>query len=200
MNIIRKLRRIFKKILMHRLFWGKNRFHKIGENCSLSTDISYSNGSNIYIDNHVSIGRRGNLMATNATITIKEHVVSSDGLTIVTGDHERKIGYFCSEIDETIKSKDSGLDQPVVINEDVWIGINVTILKGITIGRGATLCAGAVITKDVPPYSICGGVPAKFIKFYWDIDKILKHEELLYPVNKRYSKEELKKIFDTYNI
>lgn len=63
----------------------------------------------------------------------------------------------------------------------VWIGCNVTLLVGVTIGRGSTVGAGAVVSKSMPSYCICGGVPAKFIKLYWTIDQILEHETKLYP-------------------
>ena len=55
-------------------------------------------------------------------------------------------------------------DQPVVIEDDVWVGANVTILKGVTIGHGSVVAAGAVVTKSCPPYSIIGGVPAKILR------------------------------------
>ena len=78
--------------------------------------------------------------------------------------------------DITEANKPKGDDQDVVVEEDVWIGSNVTLLAGVTIGRDSTIAVGAVVAKSVPPYSICGGVPAKFIKFYWMIDQILEHE------------------------
>lgn len=53
---------------------------------------------------------------------------------------------------------------PIVIEEDVWIGANATILKGVTIGRGSVVAAGAVVTKDVSAYTIVGGNPARVIK------------------------------------
>lgn len=52
----------------------------------------------------------------------------------------------------------------IVIGDDVWIGVNVTILSGVKIGQGAIIAAGSVVTKDVEPYSIYGGVPARLIK------------------------------------
>jgi len=53
--------------------------------------------------------------------------------------------------------------RPVVIEDDVWIGAKASILPGVTVGRGSIVGAGAVVTKDVPPFSIAGGVPAKVI-------------------------------------
>ena len=53
---------------------------------------------------------------------------------------------------------------PVIINHDVWIGANATILGGVIIGECSVVAAGAVVNKDVPPYSVVGGVPAKVIK------------------------------------
>jgi maltose O-acetyltransferase len=54
---------------------------------------------------------------------------------------------------------------PVRIEDDVWIGARAIILPGLTIGRGAIIAAGAVVTKNVPPYAICAGNPARIIKF-----------------------------------
>ena len=70
-------------------------------------------------------------------------------------------------------------DAPVVIEDDVWCGANVTILKGVTIGRGSVVAAGAIVTKSFPPYSIIGGVPAKLIKMRFSPEEIERHEALL---------------------
>lgn len=61
---------------------------------------------------------------------------------------------------------------PTVIGNDVWIGENVFFSGGLTIGDGAVVLAGAVVTKDVPPYAIVGGVPAKVLRFRYDEDTI----------------------------
>ena len=67
----------------------------------------------------------------------------------------------------------------LVIEDDVWCGANVTILKGVTIGRGSVVAAGAIVTKSFPPYSIIGGVPAKLIKMRFSPEEIERHEALL---------------------
>lgn len=78
-------------------------------------------------------------------------------------------------------------NEPVIIGNDVWIGANVIILPGVTIGDGAILAAGAVITKNVEPYAVVGGVPAKIIRFRFDeevIQKFLKIKWWDWPIEK----------------
>ena len=84
-------------------------------------------------------------------------------------------------------------DAPVTIEDDVWAGCNVTILKGVTIGRGSVIAAGAVVTKSCPPYSKIGGVPAKILKFRFTVDEVIEHEKALYPKSQRLSREMLER-------
>lgn len=62
--------------------------------------------------------------------------------------------------------------KPVEIGNDVWIGARATILDGVKIGDGAIIATGAVVTKEVPPYAIVGGVPAKVIKYRFSESRI----------------------------
>lgn len=81
------------------------------------------------------------------------------------GNHYENADYENSEIRNNKK---------VVIGNDVWIGANVCIMPGVCIGDGAILAAGAVVTKDVEPYAIVGGVPAKVIKYRFSPEQIAK--------------------------
>lgn len=67
-----------------------------------------------------------------------------------------------------VASRDMMAEKLVVIGNDVWVGLNAVIMDGVKIGDGAVVAAGAVVTKDVPPYAIVGGVPAKVIKYRFD--------------------------------
>ena len=73
-------------------------------------------------------------------------------------------------------------DQNVMIEDDVWVGARSIILKGVTIGRGSVIAAGSVVNKDVPRYSIVGGVPAKVMRYRWNSETIKQHEKILYSI------------------
>ena len=170
---------------------NRRKFGFIANNVILSPPFS-GHTRNIYIYDKVCIGPHAHLSTPNAKIVFKGYTSVAEHLTIHTGNHARVLGRFVSDI--TDKDKPQGYDHDVIIEKDVWIGSNVTILEGVTIGRGATIAAGAVINKDIPPYCIAGGIPARPLKFYWTIEQIIEHETMLYPENERYSREELEQI------
>lgn len=105
-------------------------------------------------------------------VSINEYCFFDGYGEITIGDWTR-IAHNCSFI-----SEDHGFDQtdipncyqkkktaPIVIGNDVWIGCGVRILKGVNIGDGAVIGAGSVVAKDIPPYAVAFGVPAKVIRF-----------------------------------
>lgn len=74
--------------------------------------------------------------------------------------------------------KYSDEDVRIIVGNDVWIGLGAIVMNGVKIGDGATIGAGAVVTKDVPPYAIVGGVPAKVIKYKYSPEVIDRLEEI----------------------
>lgn len=182
--------------LFRRYLIRKSQFGAFGKDARITPPCSLSGSKNIYFGEGCVIDANSLLYATNAKIIFKKHVVSAEGLHIVTGAHERRIGRFCATITEEEKDHSKKLDADVVIEEDVWFGLNVLVMPGVVIGRGATVGAGSVVTKSIPPYCVAAGIPAKPIKFYWTIDEIIEHEAMLYPQNERYTQEELKEIMN----
>ena len=174
-----------------------NRFGYLSPTAKIAAPINIENHRNVYIKEEASIGSHSTILAKNARFIMKRWSVSAGNLTVVTGNHARIIGRFLLSIKE--HEKPEGLDKDVIVNEDVWMGMNVTILSGVEIGRGCTIAAGAVVTKSLPPYCIAGGVPAKILKFYWTIDQIIVHEKVLYPIEERFSKFTLESIFNEYS-
>ena len=101
-------------------------------------------GSNSHINRYCFLDGRGGInIGNNVSISYKS--------ALITGSHDIHSSSFPVKL------------APIVIADNVWLGFGVTILQGVRIGKGAVVCAGAVVTKDIPDYSIVAGVPAKII-------------------------------------
>ena len=160
---------------------------RCGRNVSIDPCGLYS-FKTISVGDDVLLGRRSTLIAWNSEIIIGSKVMLGPEVVIVGGDHNAgRVGQFMYDICEKRLSDDAN----VVIQDDVWVGARAMILKGVTIGRGAIVAAGSVVVKVVPPYAIVVGVPARVVRFRWDVDTILRHEEKLWPPEKRFSRREL---------
>ncbi len=139
----------------------------------LNSRFSYQN---ISIGDDVYIGPYA-MFRSIKDIKIGNKVLFGPHVYIIGGDHNYSVvGRYMFDV----KQKRDKDDQPVIIEDDTWIGCNVTILKGVTIGRGAIVSAGSLVIKDVPNYAIVGGVPAKILKYRFTNNEIEEHERLLY--------------------
>ena len=111
----------------------------IGKNCYFNHNTILHGGkknAKLVIGNYVQTG-------PNVAIYVSNHGHVNNGIPIINQ------GYY---------------EKDIIIEDDVWIGANSVILSGVRIGKGAIIGAGSVVTKDIPPFCICGGTPAKFIK------------------------------------
>jgi acetyltransferase-like isoleucine patch superfamily enzyme len=132
----------------------------------------------IYLDNGVAIERNVSIgCLDNSYIEIGQETFIGPGVCIA-GPGDIKIGKRCliaanagmyannhNFADPTTPIKHQGITRKgVVIEDDCWLGHGVVVLDGVTIGEGSVIGAGAVVTKDIPPYSVAVGVPAKVIK------------------------------------
>lgn len=92
------------------------------------------------------------LLAAQRGLTIGENVNLSSNVSIYSGEHDHRDPYFRSTPEKT---------HPITIGDRVWIGSNAIILTGVNIGEGAVCCAGCVVTKDVEPFAVVAGIPAR---------------------------------------
>lgn len=200
MSIINKIKlnlAVRGSLSFYREFFGISRksFGYVGDQVVIIPPINIVNPKNVYLYGNNKI-EHCTISTTLAKFIMKKGAGSAEGLSVHTGNHLREVGKYYRDITNADKQMSGQvLDKDVIVEEDVWIGCNVTLLSGVTIGRGSTVAAGAVVSKSMPPYCICGGVPAKFIKFYWTIEQILEHEAKLYPEEERYTRNQLEDLF-----
>lgn len=132
----------------------KKLFGRIGNNVNIMHDIEFGSGNNIFIGDNSGIGARCQLNDGD-NIKIGKNVLMGPEVVFYTTNHK-------TAKDELIIEQEFEFGE-IKVGDDVWIGARVIILPGVTIGEGAVIGAGAVVTKDVEPYEIVGGVPAKKI-------------------------------------
>jgi len=104
-----------------------------------------------------SIAQNCSITGENAGVFIGENVMIAPNVVIVAFDH----GFENIEIPMVFQKK---VEAPIYIEDNVWIASNSTIVKGVRIGEGSIVAANSLVNRDVEPFSIVGGVPAKFIR------------------------------------
>ncbi len=184
-----------KRILL--LEKNKRKFKKMNKN----NDCFLFNGPNdkklcdkIHIGNYsygpIFIKGYGD---TDSNLIIGNFVSIAFGVKFfLGGEHNyKKISTFPFQTYFYHKKNDSISKGNIVVEDDVWIGEDSIILSGVRIGQGAVIGAGSVVVKDVPPYAIVGGVPAKIIKYRFSNDVIA---ELLKVDFKKLTKEKILKL------
>jgi maltose O-acetyltransferase len=132
-----------------RIFLYRKIGMKIGKNCVVRRGVYLGSPNELDLGDGSFIGR-ANLYCTGG-VKIGKNVNVSDGAVMITAKHDVNSPAF------------EALYEPITVNDWAWIATNAIVLAGVTIGEGAVVAAGAVVTKDVLPYSIVGGNPAKVI-------------------------------------
>lgn len=157
-----------------------------GTDVTLELPMKVTKPKNVYIGNHVAIRGFFTFISHTGRLIIKDYVGISQRFTVVTGNHTTTPPLNKWQV-ECNWSEFGDKESDTVIEEDVWIGINVTVMPGVTIGRGSIIGAGSVVTRSIPPYSIAVGNPCRVIKKKFTTEEIVERERLLYPEDKRLS-------------
>lgn len=136
-------------------FWGIF-LKKIGKGVEIMGGVRIMGPQNVEIGNDVLINLDTKI-AGQRGVKIGNHVSIGFNVNLVTQNHAYQ--------DPSIPIKNQGyFGGPITIEDDVWLGANVVILPGVTVKKGSIVGANSVVSKDVEPYTIVGGIPAKLIK------------------------------------
>ncbi|PIY79269.1 MAG: hypothetical protein COY81_03595 [Candidatus Pacebacteria bacterium CG_4_10_14_0_8_um_filter_43_12] len=142
-------------------FFVRQQLGSCGNNCLFITFSKFFVPDNIHIGNNVFINQQC-ILVGEENITIKDNVTIGFRCMLITSNNQVAI--------DSQTGKRVHYNEPIVIEEDVWIGSGAIILSGVTVGKGSVVAAGAVVTRDVPPLTLVGEVPARIIKTIHDDD------------------------------
>ncbi len=182
--------KIFRKIPVLRSIirnYNKLKFDKKWRKMNLHNDTVV--GSRMFPLEVVTVGKstygmlniQSLFVTPNEKLNIGNYVSIAPGATFLLGvNHQTETFTTFPLYTRLIKPSpiDAVSKGPIIIEDEVWIGTNALIFSGVRVGKGAIIAAGAIVTKDVPPYAIVGGNPTKIIKYRYS-DDIIK---LLIPI------------------
>jgi len=164
--MIEILKHYIGKIIDKIIWRKKNKHNKTFLNCSTRVDMArISVGRETYGEiNALIFSKEGNLKIGNFCS------IAGDVSFLIGTEHELgTVSTYPFKVQMLKKEKyEANTKGDIEIGDDVWIGHKAIILSGVHIGQGAVVAAGAVVSKDVPPYAIVGGVPADIIKYRFD--------------------------------
>lgn len=171
-----------------------SRYGYLDNYTTLQAPLSCTNPKLVYFK---SCRIRSNLKVINSTgkFIVKKYSAIAPNCTVVTGNHRSIIG-IPQLFSNACHIRDKETD--IIIEEAVWIGANCTLLAGAHIGRGAIIGACSMVNKEIPPYAVAVGSPAKVIASVFTIEQIIEHEKQLYPESERFAKKYLEDLFTQY--
>jgi acetyltransferase-like isoleucine patch superfamily enzyme len=183
---------------LHRNYFQvkRSKFGYINETSRVRFPILIKGIENVYLYENTHILGYSKLITTKAKFIMKKNSGCAEGLTVISGTHPQVVGEWFLEG----ASMDHQIAKDIIVEEDVWIGANVTLLSGVKIGRGAIVGSGSVCRSFVPPYSVVTGNPAKVVGFKFLPKEIICHEEKLYKENDRLSIDYLERNYNKYFI
>lgn len=132
---------------------------QIGKGTNIRPTVFIREPRNIIIGNYTRLNHNTMIIGGHdkAKVIIGNNVLTGPNVCFFASNHNYE--------DPNIPITDQGYyEADIIVEDDVWIGANSVITAGVTIGKGSIIGAGSVVTKDIPPYSIAGGCPAKIIK------------------------------------
>ena len=158
---------------------------------------------NLYMDENTNIDGGALIMNERSKVFFKRNSGAAVGLTAITGNHMSVIGKNIKEVTDKTKDEldvNGEMDRNIIVEEDVWIAANVTLLSGSRLGRGCEIGAGSVVRGSIPPYAVVIGNPCKIVGFRFTPDEIIEHEKAQYEESERLPLELLQKNYEKYFI
>lgn len=196
-KIARKIQSLKEGIsfaIMETKWRDRSKYGLWDETATMMKPVDISALHNLYIHPYARVQPGLRLISYTGKFIVKKFASCGANMLVITGNHVPTVGipqFFLGTLHINDKEKD------IVIGEGAWVGAHTTLLSGAMIGRGAVIGANSLVNKEIPPYAVAVGSPAKIIATTFTVDQVLEHERKVFPEEERLSEEYLRNLFDT---
>lgn len=192
MNVLRKMHELYnvwrEKIVRSKLCF-------CDETAQISSNNMIVGAKNFTMKEYSLLQPGGTLILTGGKLILGRWSSIAYNVTIITGNHIPTVGiphHKASMIH--LNDRECNIE----IGDDCWVAANVTLLPGAKLGRGCVVGACALVNREVPPYAVVAGVPAKIVAVKFTLEQILEHEKQIYDSHERLTRECLEELFFKY--
>ena len=184
---VSRLKRIYYSPLKYN-FWGYR-----ADNNVLTTPVYVVTPKNVFLHENTKLETGAEIINKNCKFIVNRNSSLARNLTVVTMNHRSTVGipHFLLGLSHV-----NDKEKDIIVEEDVWVGSNVTLVYGAHLSRGCIVGANSMVNRNIPPYAVVVGSPARIIAVKFSLEQIIIHEEKLYNEKDRMSKIELEKLFE----
>lgn len=165
------------------------------EKDSIVNGPCYFNPKLVELYEQTRISTRFRLISNRGKFIVKKYSAIAADCTAITQNHKSTVSIPHAWLG---RSHVNDIERDIIVEEDVWVGYGVTLLSGAHLGRGCICAARSLINKNIPPYAVVAGSPAKIIAVKFSKEQIIAHELYLYSKDERLSEKYIDELFETY--
>ena len=192
---IRFLRQCVSSVVQENKWRDFRKYGLVSESAMLKKPLLIADPKGVFLHPYSRLQSHAKILNYTGRFELKPYAVCSDNLLVVTGNHRPTVGipqFFLGP------SHINDHETDIIVEEGAWVGANVTLLAGARIGRGAVIGSGSLVNKEIPPYAVAVGTPARIIACTFSKEQVIEHEKLVFKPEDRLKEEEIDRLFDLY--
>ena len=187
------LRSCISFVVMENKWKDRTKYGLWDKTATMMKPVDMSALSRLYLYTYSRVQPGLRFISYTGKLIVKKYAVISANSLVITGNHVPTVGipeFFLGT------SHVNDVERDIVIEEGAWVGAHVTLLSGAKIGRGSVIGASSLVNKEIPPYAVAVGVPAKIIATTYTLEQILEHEKIVFKPEDRLTIDELTELFE----
>lgn len=189
------LKRCISFVIQENKWQDRGKYGMLSASATFRKPLLIADPKGVFLFPYSRLQSHAKILNYTGRFIVKSYAACGDNLLVVTGNHVPTVGvpqFFLGTFHINDKETD------IVVEECAWVGANVTLLSGARIGRGALIGGCSMVNKEIPPYAVAVGSPARIIASVFTKEQIIEHEKLVFRPEDRLAENEIDELFEKH--